>query len=357
MKFVKEVCEDFGVRMHKGQKKSFRNFVQEKAGEMGYESKIEKSLFAKNVVVGNPDEAEVIFTAHYDTPPRLPKFFVKHMLLHSFVTLPLLIFSLGKIMDILYKFELYDAMIVYSNCFLTALPILSCAFVGYLFGFLGGANKTNFNDNSSGCLAMLNIMDRYKNLPQNLKNKVAFVFTDNEEKMLLGAFAHRRKHKNYKEKTFINLDCVGRGKNFNLYHFGKPTKIVEEFSKVLSQTTGFQATAKKSNFMSMSDHYPFRKANHVCLLSTEIGNDKSLFSQIHSSNDNIIEEDNIEAVVNFVSKLENFALLENELKQSQEKSQVYELEEEKKHLLFKKKTLKKGLIDSKNHDKENILST
>ena len=60
--------------------------------------------------------------------------------------------------------------------------------------------------------------------------------------------------------------------------------------------------------LSMSDHIAFRKYNHVCLLSVEQKNNKSLYSQIHSINDNNINENNIDFVVstlNDVMKKEN----------------------------------------------------
>lgn len=313
MKFKDEVCNKYGIRMHKKQKSAFRGFVQEKANEMGYKMTVEKSMIAKNIVIGDPDKAEIVFTAHYDTPPRLPKFYLKNMLFHSIVTLPLSVFGLMGLSSLFMYLQLYKLTIAYMTTLSYALPISAATMIAYCTGFLGGANKTNFNDNSSGCLSLLNLMDRYKDLPQNLKDKVAFVFTDNEEKMLLGSISYRNRHKNYKQQTFVNLDCVGRGKNVNLYYFGKEPKIVNELQSIIDNHEGYVSTKKKSTMMSLSDHYPVRKADHVCLLNTDTEDKKSLFKQIHSSNDYILEDENIDNIVKIISKTQKLKPLEEEL--------------------------------------------
>ena len=74
----------------------------------------------------------------------------------------------------------------------------------------GIRNKHNANDNTSGVLTLLYIM---KKLPPNMRNKVCFVFFDNEEKGLLGSKAMNKKYKDlFLAKLVINFDCVGNGK-------------------------------------------------------------------------------------------------------------------------------------------------
>ena len=181
----------------------------------------------------------------------------------------------------------------------------SCGYIVlHTMGFLGNANKKNYNDNTSGCITLLKLMDKYQKLPQKQKDKIAFVFFDNEEKFLLGSFSFKHQHKKiYKDKTFVNLDCVGLGNQMNLYHFGKTTQIANEFKKVLTENGKFVPRIKRSSMMSMSDHYPLRKANHVCLLAVDKDNNKSLYSQIHSSNDNKIDFNNLDNIVENISNL------------------------------------------------------
>ena len=70
---TKEVFEKYQVRKNKAQKNAFIYFVQEKVSQMGYISKLEAGKGgACNIVVGDIENAKVVYTAHYDTCPVLP---------------------------------------------------------------------------------------------------------------------------------------------------------------------------------------------------------------------------------------------------------------------------------------------
>ena len=294
MKYKKEVCEVYGERMHHTSKKKFRDFIYTVAKDLDYEYKIESGILAKNIVIGNPETAEYIITAHYDTPPRLPKFFVKHMLFHSLISLPLMFLGFNFLLSQIFLF--FNLPMKFINVVFPLINYLICGgLVGYALGLLGNANKKNYNDNSSGILGLLNLMEKYKS--DELKNKICFVLTDNEEKGLLGALYYSRKHKKaLKAQTIINLDCIGNGDQFNLYYCGKnESEILKGIKESKQEKYKFKSI--KSGTLSMSDHIAFRKYNHVCLLSVEQKNNKSLYSQIHSINDNNINENNIDFVV------------------------------------------------------------
>ena len=67
------VFEKYEVRKSKKQKTAFMEYVQSTAADMGYECHVEKGYCgARNIVVGNPDTAKVIYTAHFDTCARMP---------------------------------------------------------------------------------------------------------------------------------------------------------------------------------------------------------------------------------------------------------------------------------------------
>lgn len=300
-----ELWTSLNVRMHRKQKKEFRNYISKISQQMNYECKIEENLIAKNIIVGDLSKAKYVFTAHYDTPPRLPKFFVKNMMLYS-VIFASIIMGAMFISPIL-AHELTNSMEVLEAVSSLSM-IAGFSIMGYsllhMLGFAGNANKYNFNDNTSGCYALLKLMEKYQNLQKSERDQIAFIFFDNEEKSLLGSISHKiRNLKTYKDKTYINFDCIGLGKQMNLYYFGKKNEIVSEFEEQLNQNKLFIPKVKKSNMFSMSDHFSFRNANHVCLLSVDENNEKSIFSQIHSANDNNIDFTNIEGVVNTVSNL------------------------------------------------------
>ena len=65
--------ESHEVRKTKKQKSAFIDFVSERAEQLGYECKVERGSFgARNISVGDVNTASVVYTAHYDTCPRLP---------------------------------------------------------------------------------------------------------------------------------------------------------------------------------------------------------------------------------------------------------------------------------------------
>jgi|GEM_PF-1792174 len=312
MKYAEELTQVYGERMHRSKKKAFREFALKAAEESGFSAKVDSNIFAKNVVIGDPEKAEYILTAHYDTPPTLPKFFVKHMLIHSFITLPLIILGLTYgIPFILTKIPFFLRHSKFLLVLQKALTYgVSAVMLLHIFGFLGNANKKNFNDNTSGVLTLLNIMDKLKKAPQKVKDKFCFVLTDNEEKFLLGGLSFARKYKGVlKNQKFINVDCVGRGKQINAYYSGsKQSQVIDELKAL--QSDGYIVAPKRSGLMSMSDHIAFSKYNHVTLLSVNRKNHKSLYSQIHSSNDNKINTDNVDYISTKCAKI----MLENLIK-------------------------------------------
>ena len=70
---TKVILEKYQVRKSKKQKRAFASYVEQIASEEGYSYKSEKGLFgAENLIVGDPKNAKVVYTAHYDTAPALP---------------------------------------------------------------------------------------------------------------------------------------------------------------------------------------------------------------------------------------------------------------------------------------------
>lgn len=72
MSIIDTLIEKFPVRKSKQQKQAFREWVVEQSEAMGYHAAADEKGFSRNVVIGDPEQAEVVFTAHYDTQPVLP---------------------------------------------------------------------------------------------------------------------------------------------------------------------------------------------------------------------------------------------------------------------------------------------
>ena len=68
-----KVLTEYQVRKTKKQKSAFIEYVKTYSDSLGYTNSIEKGSFgAKNIIVGDPESAKVVYTAHYDTCARLP---------------------------------------------------------------------------------------------------------------------------------------------------------------------------------------------------------------------------------------------------------------------------------------------
>ena len=71
MSIIETLVEKFPIRKSRKQKDAFREWFIDWAREQGYtaEETAPKGIFrSSNVVVGDPESAQVVFTAHYDTP-------------------------------------------------------------------------------------------------------------------------------------------------------------------------------------------------------------------------------------------------------------------------------------------------
>ena len=202
--------EKFGVRRKNEEKKAFRDFVVGEAEKMGLSAKVETTGDGKNenVIVGDPERAKVVLTAHYDTPaaslfpnimiPRnIPLFFAYQML-------PVM-FMLTIALSISYLVGM--AWLEDERAYM--LTFLALYYGLYFLMFRGFSNPKNYNDNTSGVATLLEIM---RGLSEEEKERVAFIFFDNEEKGKKGSKAYFKDHESVmKDKLLINFDCVGNG--------------------------------------------------------------------------------------------------------------------------------------------------
>jgi len=170
------------IRKTKKQKSKFQAYVNEIATREGYDFRVEKGyLGAKNIVVGDPDSAKIVFSAHYDTCPRLlfpnfitPKNIGLYLLYQVavvlvFFFLPLALFS--ALAGILLGMLSINHETILTICAL----VEAFGWIGLLLLMLTGpANRHTANDNTSGVTALLDLMS---SMPPEDRSRVAFVFS------------------------------------------------------------------------------------------------------------------------------------------------------------------------------------
>lgn len=215
-----DIIEEFPIRKTNKQKDSFRQGVRAYAEGMGYQVSVEKGMLgAQNVVIGDPETAKILVTAHYDTCARLPFpnlitpcDFFPFLGYQAFVTMCILLFPglLGFLAGLLIHKSLVG-LVIYLGVFgILALMLI------------GPANSSNVNDNTSGVVTVLEIARSLRSIH---RQKVCFVLFDLEEAGLWGSASYRRVHnKATNEQIVINLDCVGDGDHIRLFPTGKLKK-------------------------------------------------------------------------------------------------------------------------------------
>lgn len=207
MTYIDQLQERFPVRKTRARKQAFRSFALEEAQRLGYDARVEQSAMGSNVVIGNPDGARVIFSAHYDTPPTMP---VPNFITPCNVGIYLL-YQVGLVLGLLVLSAAAGAGARLLGCSPAVRAIICMAvyFGALALMLFGPANPHNANDNTSGVAAVLEAMAL---IPPQKRGNAAFVLFDNEEKGMLGSGSFAGKHKRAaKETLLINMDCVGSG--------------------------------------------------------------------------------------------------------------------------------------------------
>lgn len=290
---TKEIFEKYQIRKNKKQKSAFIEYVKHLATDQGYTVHVEKGMFgARNIVVGDPSRAKVVYTAHYDTCPVLP---FPNFITPKSIALYLL-YQVGIIFGIFAAVAigvgvltvLVEALNLGTDFTFWATEI---AYFGLLFLLLAGpANKHTANDNTSGVTLLIDIMC---DLPENERDSVAFVFFDLEEMGLFGSMSFARKHKReMKNKLLLNFDCVSDGENMLFALRKKAKKYRTAIETAFEAKDGFRVDVADKGVFYPSDQMQFPCGVGVAALRSTKGG-LLYMNRIHTRRDVIYREENI----------------------------------------------------------------
>ena len=302
---TRTIFEKYLVRKTKKQKSRFIDFVQNQAREDGYECRVEKgNLGARNIVVGNPDRAKVIYTAHYDTCARLPfpNFITpKNIGIYLLYQLVITVAILGSALLIWAGLLFLIGQISLDAAFL----VISLGFYVILWAMLwlilaGPANKHTANDNTSGVTVLLDLMNT---LPEDLRGEVAFVFFDLEEMGLFGSAGFASGHKAVMKNTLLlNFDCVSDGDTI-LFAVGKGAKkYIPALQLAFPATDTHSVEIGCKGVFYPSDQANFRRGVGVAALKkTRRG--ILYMDRIHTKRDTVYEAGNIAFLIDGAVRL------------------------------------------------------
>ena len=281
------IFEKYQVRKSKNQKTEFIELLER---YMPVKVQTGGLLKSRNIIVGDVEKADVVFTAHYDTCAVMPfpnfitpKNMVFYIAYSVLICVP--IFAVMAVFNALLNFVTADFWIHY---------VLSLAVFAGIFYLLmaGPANKHTANDNTSGVITLCEI---YSKLTEQQKQKVALVFFDFEELGLVGSSLFKKEYKKAMEnKLLINFDCVSDGDNI-LFSVSK-TAQKEYMEKV---ATAFEAE-DKTIMVEKGEKvfYPSDQVQFKCNVAVAALKHKKIIGyymdRIHTPKDTVFYERNIE---------------------------------------------------------------
>jgi len=294
----RKIMAEMQVRKSRKQKEAFRAWLCGELEAAGYAPKVETGFAARNVVAGDPEKARVLLTAHYDTQPVLPVpnfitprnpfFFVLYQVL---LVLPLFI-AVAVVEGVLISVAgaLGAEEVLWWLAPLTSMGL--CVF--FIWWIMDGkANKHTANDNTSGVLTLL---ETALALPPGHRDRVCFVFFDNEEKGMFGSAAFAKQHRQVKKNTLtINFDCVSDGDSIQFFpqkRLKKDAAALERIEAAFLPGEGKDVQVVRGYSCYPSDNVSFKRGAGVCALKRKkiIG---YYLDRIHTNRDTVLDEANI----------------------------------------------------------------
>lgn len=300
--FINEIFDKYQVRKSYNDKSKFIEYLESIFNKLGIKFNIDnhgRMIKSRNIIVGDIDEADTIFTAHYDTCAKLP--FPNFITPKNIFIYLLYSLFLAFLMIMSAFICAFIAELLFHKSLISRLIYMFILFMDIYLMIFGKPNRHTANDNTSGVITLLTIIH---GLDREYMNKTAFVFFDNEEAGLVGSSAFKKKYKNLNYKLIINFDCVSDGDNI-MFVCSKKAKFDKKFEILEENLNREKENYKKNvlientkNTFYPSDQMIFKKSIGVAALKKKpiIG---YYMNKIHTNKDVVFDKRNID----FISKV------------------------------------------------------
>lgn len=246
---------------------------------------------SRNLIIGDPDRAQVVFTAHYDTCAVLPfpnfltpKNMFVYLLYNLLICVPLFLICTAAM----------TLMMRWTDNFLLSYLVLWAMIIGFCAMLMvGPANKHTVNDNTSGVITLCEILQA---MTPEQRQKAAFVFFDFEEVGLVGSgFFAKRHGKQLSRTLLVNFDCVSDGDTLLLVR-RKPAGQL--FDAPLRQAFASEGQKVVEHVSSSKAFYPSDQAKFRCGVGVAAFKRHRLLglymNRIHTPRDTVMDERNID---------------------------------------------------------------
>ena len=294
---TREIFEKHEIRKSKEQRRRFREWLISYARSQGYAAREEAvAKNAANVIVGNPAEADVIYTAHYDTCAVMPfPNFITPKSILIYILYQLILTAVLFIVPITVMLILAPMVLraTGSNAiYLTMLIGGYALLIGILMLMIyGPANKHTANDNTSGVTLLVDIMT---DMPSEMRHKVAYIFFDAEELGMIGSRSYRKSHKKIATtKPVINFDCVSDGKSILFALRKSASSLAPKLTEAFRSNDTYSVEVATKGVFYPSDQMSFRLGIGVAALRKTKGG-LLYMNKIHTPRDTVYDEENIE---------------------------------------------------------------
>lgn len=292
--FSREILERWQVRKNKQQKTAFIARMKQQYPQL----QVEEDGNCRNLVLGDVESAEVVYTAHYDTCARMliPNLIFPQSILLSSLCGVILGILLAVISGLAGNFAylLSEKMIVVPIIY--AVVVISTLLLLYI----GPANPHTVNDNTSGVITLVEL---YESMREAQRSKVALVFFDMEELGLIGSARFKKRHSAVMAgKLLLNFDCVSDGDTIAVICREKMTENdVKRLKDAFCGTENKHVIVARENKMYYpSDQKRFTQGVGVAALK---GKKLLYLDRIHTKRDTVMDEENIRLIVSSAVKL------------------------------------------------------
>lgn len=302
MTIREEIDGQHSVRKTKEQKSAFEKWVMARMRRMGYSPYIDgmngkDKLKHRNIIVGDPQNAKLIVSAHYDTAAtigipdwRIPRNLPVYLLFQGIILLGMLLLSLlvGTGLGLLTQSG--DVLI---------LTFFGMYMLLMLLMMFGKENKHNVNDNTSGVAALLETMQR---LSPEVRENVAFILFDNQETGCRGSKWYGKQHVEIQTmQLLVDLNCVGDGEHFVIsvpkMAEGKDeyAPLRESLEKHITDAGLHAGFFRRITVRGAGDYRRF-----VCGLGVSAYHQSAgigyLMGRVHTSRDTVCDQKNLDAL-------------------------------------------------------------
>ncbi|MCP4143151.1 MAG: Zn-dependent exopeptidase M28 [Chloroflexi bacterium] len=252
----------FSRRLTGKEKESFLDKIEEELLSRNYEServRIKHWGFNNRLLSTKCEKPEVVFLAHYDTPTIMPwgissAFALIGHTRQVLASIFLIILTLS--LSIIYHWFKLNGFGYWAAIYLGIMSIL------FLFPIFF-PNPNNVEDNTSGVIGLLALAEQIKD--RSFKDKVQFVFLDNEEWGLIGSNALKKvwqKENHLRVNTVIvNLDCISRG-GIPLLVYHHNDRVAQKIRPFLEEQFPQTKMLDMKN-IPLSDNYTFREKGAI----------------------------------------------------------------------------------------------